>query len=135
MEYTLSVSKSKDAIKQLMSASFWFTTCHWVLALCKLLIAATYIENFRWKNNDSKNHLFPEDIQEIEQFAYTIIIASFIISLLIVWALWGFVILLYFCYFRSRSNYEVFYEISLNQNCNLTVTSPQGFSDNSKNSN
>ena len=71
--------ESKPAIKALLNLTIWFTVTHIIIVIVKLIISASYVDNYNWGaiNDD---HMTVEDIENMETFVYGMIIASFFLS-------------------------------------------------------
>lgn len=71
---------SQEAIKFLITLTIWFLVIHIVLVVVKLMISASYVDNYNWQSSEQQEHMSAEDIEKMETFVYGLIIATFFLS-------------------------------------------------------
>ena len=71
---------SKGAIKQLINLTILFMLVHVVIVITKLVISASYIDNYNWRSAKGEEHVSEEEIEKMETFVYGLILATFFLS-------------------------------------------------------
>jgi len=69
---------SRDAINQLIMITVAFSATHIVLIIIKLIVSASYVGHYNWRNIESD--MSEEEVEKMETFVYGLIIATFFLS-------------------------------------------------------
>ena len=105
--YGVRTARDKNSkVAKLINLALVFFLTHVIAIIIKLIIAAGYIDNYDWNSFDGDEQMTDDEIQNQETFIYGLIIASFFLNCILIWCWCAGLMMLYYMFYQSKTNYE-----------------------------